>query len=157
MKPLDWILGNDTGTSSETIWEVMTGQEIGHLNHRSPPSDEDDFGRCFRLLIHFPEWRPRLGEVAARHPMWAPLVRDWDKVEKLYLEYRGLEAGATKGRLWHTIHDLLSELQAEAVVAGGGKVHRCKDGRISGWEYDKDGVSSTKRGKVTFTGPGSAK
>src|SRR5687767_2874441 len=89
MTPNEWILSHDTGTSSKTIWAVMTGTECRDPGH---PHDADDFGRCYRLLQHFPGWRARLSEVAARHPMWAPLVAAWDELTALYeaKDYRGL-------------------------------------------------------------------
>ena len=36
-----------------------------------------------------PEWRSRLGEVAAQHPMWTPFVEVWDELEKAYVEEGG--------------------------------------------------------------------
>ncbi len=80
----DWRLGGSTGMSSLTIWSVLTGihEEDGD---GFTPADSGDFGRCYRLLsIAPPMWRTRLGEVAARHPRWAPLVAEWDRLTKLY-------------------------------------------------------------------------
>ncbi len=78
---LAWVVGGDTGTSSQTIWSVMVG-----VKHDRPwtPLDSDDFGRCYRLLELVPEWRKRLPEVAALHPDWKPLVREWDRLTSLY-------------------------------------------------------------------------
>ena len=82
MSELDWITGHDTGISSETIWSVMMGCKPPAWN--APPQDPSDFGRCYRLLIEFPAWRSRLGEVAIRHPEWDALVRHWDELETLW-------------------------------------------------------------------------
>jgi len=86
MKPEQWIIGYDTGTSSKTIWAVMmdavTGNEPWHTF--GVPGDPDDFGRCYRLLVLFPEWRARLNEVAEKFPEWIGLVREWDKLSLLY-------------------------------------------------------------------------
>ena len=57
MTPTDWLLSRDTGISSETILAVMTGSEI---ERPGVPHDTADFGRCHRLLGHFPEWRSRM-------------------------------------------------------------------------------------------------
>ena len=88
MTPIEWLLGDDTGTSSQTILAVMTGSKIECVD---VPLDRADFGRCHRLLVHFPEWRARLPEVANRYPEWAPLVRDWDALTALYLAQPGAE------------------------------------------------------------------
>ncbi len=81
--PLDWILGEDTGTSSKTIWSVMMGAKIVYAD---VPHDPSDFGRCYRLLKAFPEWRARLDEVAKAFPKWATLVAEWDRLTLLYEE-----------------------------------------------------------------------
>jgi hypothetical protein len=82
---LRWIVGGDTGTSSMTIWAVMTGRPMPH-DDQDPdiPHDPSDFGRCYRLLESFPAWRARLAEVADAHPAWAGLVGEWAELEALY-------------------------------------------------------------------------
>jgi len=79
----DWFRGPDTGTSSQTIACTLTGRGTNG-GYSDPPADPSDFGRCHRLLTRFPELRPRLGEVAARYPAWAPFVREWDRMTALY-------------------------------------------------------------------------
>ncbi len=83
---LRWLTGGDTGTSSKTIWSVMTGRTIGGRHRPSVPWDPDDFGRCHRLLELFPAWRSRMHEVAARYPEWAGLVTEWGDLTVLYCE-----------------------------------------------------------------------
>ena len=78
-----WFCGGDTGISSQTIWSVMTGYRVERVGH---PSDPSDFGRCYRLLKLFPEWRARLGEGTAAHPSWISLVAHWDELTSLYEE-----------------------------------------------------------------------
>jgi len=78
-----WYHGSDTGTSSETIWSVMTGHPVRRADI---PYDPSDFGRCYRLRERFPAWRARLGEVAAAYPRWAPFVGSWGKLEELWRE-----------------------------------------------------------------------
>lgn len=78
-----WLAGGDTGTSSKTIWSVMTGQDV---DRHGIPHDPADFGRCHRLLELFPKWRERLPTVAAIFPEWAPLVEHWDELTALYVE-----------------------------------------------------------------------
>lgn len=87
---LEWLFGPDTGTSSLTIFSVLTeknGAAVrARLRRPSEPLDPADFGRCRRLLLAFPEWRSRLSEVAAKHPTWMALVREWDRIDALYAE-----------------------------------------------------------------------
>jgi len=78
---LGWICGHDTGTSSKTIFSVMTGVEAIRAD---VPYDPGDFGRCYRLLDLVPEWRPRLQEVADRYAEWGPLVKAWSMLEEEY-------------------------------------------------------------------------
>lgn len=89
-----WIVSDDTGISSNTIWAVM----MGAVKNDAPwhqfdlPYDSDDFGRCYRLLNLIPEWRARLGEVSARFPIWGPMVAAWDELTALYEADRKHEA-----------------------------------------------------------------
>ena len=80
----EWIAGDNTGISSRTIWAVMQG--VPASRWASPPLDPSDFGRCFRLLVHIPEWRQRLTEVATAYPEWAPMISRWDECERLFCE-----------------------------------------------------------------------
>lgn len=84
MTPVEWLLGNDTGISSKTICAVMTGSALRDPFNSSVPHDSDDFGRCYRLLKHFPEWRLRLPEIGFIYPLWQPLVMAWDELTALY-------------------------------------------------------------------------
>lgn len=84
MTPIEWMMSGDTGISSKTICAVMTG--CRNIGGADLPHDPDDFGRCYRLLILFPEWRPHLQEVADIFPIWGPMVRAWDELTELYRE-----------------------------------------------------------------------
>jgi hypothetical protein len=81
-----WLAGGDTGSSSITIWSVMTGWAMPNGRAPSVPWDPDDFGRCHRLLERFPAWRQRMPEVAEMYPEWAGLVAAWGELTSLYLE-----------------------------------------------------------------------
>jgi hypothetical protein len=78
-----WWNGYDAGVSSKTIVYALTGRTTSPTN---VPLDPDDFGRCYRLLQRFPEFRPRLGEVARKFPEWKGLVAHWDELSALYEE-----------------------------------------------------------------------
>ena len=84
--PQAWLNGWDTGTSSITICRVMSG--LGDRTRVGWPLDPDVFGRCHRLLNLFPEWRERMGEVAAAYPLtpWVAYAREWNRMTALYEE-----------------------------------------------------------------------
>lgn len=102
----DWLASGDTGISSRTIYAVMTGNREGWYD---VPRDTADFGRCYRLLKLYPEWLPRLPEVATRFPEWAPLVRNWDRLASLY--ERDLASGKSS-ELYAEIQRLNAEARA---------------------------------------------
>lgn len=81
-KALAWLLSGDTGTSSMTLCAAMLGLKNGYA---STPSDIGDFGRCYRLLEFIPEWRTQFDKVAQVYPVWAGLVKNWAKLERLYV------------------------------------------------------------------------
>lgn len=100
---IEWYQGNDTGVSSETIWTVMTGYPV---RRSGVPWDPSDFGRCYRLLERFPEWRTRLSELAEAFPQWVPLVREWDRLTAIYL--RDVPTGRSD-ELWRELEKLNTE------------------------------------------------
>lgn len=84
-----WLFGDDTGMSSVTIWSVMNGISPERVDRRAGiPHDPQDFGRCHRLLEHFPAWRSRMHLVSATYAAWAPLIDagEWESLTALYLE-----------------------------------------------------------------------
>lgn len=89
-KLLSWIIGNDIGYSSETIWATLMDIE---MPYPSIPYDADDFGRCWRLLeLCDKETKNNaLQEIAKRHKIWEPFVKDWEELEDLFLHYKYLE------------------------------------------------------------------
>jgi len=86
MTEIEWLLSGDTGISSETILAVMTGSKMGGVFRADHPHDPSDFGRCYRLLNYFPEYKKRLGEVSNRYKKWKPLVDNWNELTALYVE-----------------------------------------------------------------------
>ena len=92
---LEWFAGPDTGVSSKVIWLVMMGMPVQLLGPGlpDPPQDPSDFGRCYRLLNRFPEWRQRLPEVVEKYPRWGPMVREWPKLTEMYEAAVASESG----------------------------------------------------------------
>lgn len=69
-----WMQGGDCGLSSKAIAGHMAyGDSTG--DH---PLDPADLGRCLRLLELFPEWKPRIKEMAVYSPQWQALAERWD-------------------------------------------------------------------------------
>jgi hypothetical protein len=81
--PEEWAAGRDTGTSSLTIYQAITGNRSHHRG-LDIPYDPDDFGRCYRLLKLFPSWRKDLGKVVDVCPEWKPFVEAWDELTAMY-------------------------------------------------------------------------
>lgn len=123
-KALQWIVGGDTGISSETIWSVMMGVEKQGSFGPYTPSDPGDFGRCYRLLKLIPEWRDRLHEVAQKHPKWGPMVEAWDELETMYEDAlaTGQDVSEESRRLYRRMKELEDEGIQEALdlLEGGG-------------------------------------
>ncbi|MXS82249.1 hypothetical protein [Nitrosomonas oligotropha] len=82
-KIIHWLLADDTGVSSIAIASKMTGREP--LYGYGVPHDQDDFGRCHRLLEAIPEFMVRIEEMAECSPQWAVLVKHWHELTQLYL------------------------------------------------------------------------
>jgi len=107
----EWLFGPDTGISSKTIMSVLStgaariGAEVSLGRWGADvPHDPSDFGRCYRLLQTFPQWRDRLNEVAAKFPKWEPMVREWDRMTSLW------EEEAPTGKC-PKLYDLMQKLQ----------------------------------------------
>ena len=122
-RALKWIAGNDTGTSSKTLWSAMMGVVEGprQLNgcvapYYSVPCDPADFGRCHRLLLLVPEWRKDLAKVAEIFPAWKPLVDNWPELERLYM--KGLESKDGKA---HELYKRMQVLNDEGRILDGWK------------------------------------
>ena len=108
MTPETWIVGRDTGISSRTIWAVMMHAvpRVHHPFDFNVPQDPADFGRCYRLLHYFPEWRKRLFEVGEKFPEWKPMIREWDILESIF------ERDAPTGKsddLFYRLQELIKE------------------------------------------------
>jgi hypothetical protein len=116
MTPIEWLLSGDTGVSSKTILAVMTGSELGGAFGPDVPHDPSDFGRCYRLLQNFPEWRARLPEVATAYPIWGPMVDAWDELATIYEEEKQNKSGKAP-----KLYERMRKLVEEGRLAAGWK------------------------------------
>lgn len=97
---LEWIVSEDTGLSSKTIWSMMMNGKAPERQHA--PCDNGDFGRCYRLLKLIPEFEQNLERMATikrrctvnggpqcggwiEEDTWAVFVREYLKLCELYL------------------------------------------------------------------------
>jgi len=139
--PNQWIVFGEVGTSSKTIWAVLTNAVISYVGdwNFDAPHDMDDFSRCYKLIQLFPEWRQRLPEVARIFPIWVPFVREWDKLCELCREWTLARAIYEETRYkhprkakqaWHEIWDstftFVQQLRFEGM-------------RLDGWVEDSPG------------------
>lgn len=81
-----WLAVGEHGTSSKTIYSVLSGQSIIARTNYCHPLDPDDFKRCHKLLEMIPEWRGEMHEMRAVSPVWAKLVDDWPMLTDMLLE-----------------------------------------------------------------------
>jgi hypothetical protein len=86
-----WCSNNDPkcweaeGLSSRMIEMKMKGiQTLVAGASGNVPHDSDDFSRCYRLLQKYPEWIPRLGEMAKYGETWKHLITRWTQLTQLY-------------------------------------------------------------------------
>jgi len=82
MRAAQWAASGNTGTSSKVLLGVMVGKPP--KSRFCYPHDGGDLGRCVALLDAVPEFRARLGEMAAVGPEWAALVTHWDELDAMY-------------------------------------------------------------------------
>lgn len=113
-----WIVGNDTGRSSKTLWAFMMGAVTTRTEcsgEYDTPSDPADFGRCHRLLELMPEWRARMKDMPAVLPKWGPPVREWERLTAIYL--REIQFG----HYCPSLYEEMKKLDREAMLADGWK------------------------------------
>lgn len=84
-----WLTSGDTGISSSALASHMSGSPAGRWGW-GYPHDPDDLGRCLRLLELFPEWKPRIAEMASRDPGWAGLSARWNEIAQSMADEVGI-------------------------------------------------------------------
>jgi hypothetical protein len=104
----EWFGSGDTGISSETIALWLSARAKLKRWGFGEPSDGADFGRCYRLLEFIPEWRGRIGEMAARGGRWPDLVARWNEIETTYLSEVANEPGSA-GATYRLMKQVLAE------------------------------------------------
>jgi hypothetical protein len=137
--PEEWATGRDTGTSSLTIYAAIKGKK-GRDREFDIPYDPDDFGRCYRLLKLFPNWRKELDKVIALCPRWKPFVEAWDELTALYeaagwhkfVPWHSTEGmKGDGGKMYHRMKELEKAAEAVARQSTGGRI-QAKNANESG-------------------------
>jgi hypothetical protein len=108
---LTWMAGTDSGSSSESLASCHLGltPRWGWME----PADSSDFGRCYRLLLGFPEIRPCVDKLAEQHSGWAKLAPIWDELMQMAKE-DGLER---RGKYSERIHARIRATRWPALAA----------------------------------------
>lgn len=89
-KVSEWFIGPNTGMSSKSIAAHMCGADVAkYLDY--PPADPADLGRCLMLLEKFPEWKPRMPEMASVSKSWARVIPHWDEAAKMMADEVGID------------------------------------------------------------------
>ena len=81
-----WLTKGERGTSSEVMFQRLSGKDIGQASVNTHPSDSMDFGRCYMLLEAIPEWKAELHKLKEISNMWNGLVCNWDVLSAMYVE-----------------------------------------------------------------------
>lgn len=84
-----WMRDGHFGLSSLAIHDRMMGFDPGSRGY-SHPHDPADLNRCLLLLELIPEWKSRIGEMAACSEEWKRLVEHWDLIVTTFLGEVGL-------------------------------------------------------------------
>lgn len=88
-KTIKWLCTSpNIGMSSKTMAFYIAFGEISRDNFF--PVDPSDFNRCLLFLNEVPEARPDIYKLADLNSYWASLAKNWDQLEKMFLEEAGL-------------------------------------------------------------------
>lgn len=82
-KALEWVVGDDTGVSSKTMFAALMGVEK-HLKMRDIPCDGSDFGRCYRFYKYAELTKEDLIAIKTAVPFFEPIIENWDKLCEMY-------------------------------------------------------------------------
>jgi hypothetical protein len=112
----EWIIKGEVGTSSKTIWAVLSGIEtkerkLDTFEGYDIPHDPDDFRRCY-LFIRNCNLKTRLSEVIKIFPAWRPYIENWDKLEEMLIEQ-------IKTQKPNGMYEFMQELKRESRLIDG--------------------------------------
>lgn len=110
-RALLWLAGGDSGMSSKAICYHMLGMKSDGIF----PSYPSDLGSCLRLLELFPEWKPRMGEMARYSAQWAALVERWDELAEMMADEVGIDwsKGKRAPRTYAAMKDAIDQARGK--------------------------------------------
>lgn len=108
----EWLANGDTGASSEAIALWLGAKVKRRTWGAETPSDPSDLGRCLRLLEAFPEWKPRMSEMAEAGGNWPTFVEHWDEMAKSMADEVGIDW--SKGKKAPRTYALIKKVDATA-------------------------------------------
>lgn len=86
---LEWIVSNDTGISSKTMWYALMCDKHNRDNKSlGVPHDASDFIRCSHFAQRCELSESDLQRVAKVFPFWKPYIEDWSTLTHLLMERR---------------------------------------------------------------------
>lgn len=86
---LKWFATGQVGASSKCMATYLTTGVIPPYGDY--PHDPDDLNRCLLLLQAVPELREHLPRMANVNKEWDALVKDWDALERAFINEVGLD------------------------------------------------------------------
>lgn len=84
---LKWIIGDNTGVSSITMWTAIMDVDISNITPRyrfDIPYDSGDFSRCLNLYNECELTKDDLAKVSAMFPKWKGIIEKWDILTEMY-------------------------------------------------------------------------
>lgn len=76
-----WLQNGEKNSSSKTMYQVLSGLDIGLKRHEyTHPNTVDDFKLCYELVKTIPEWAALLNRLSIISPVWKKIVDNWDRI-----------------------------------------------------------------------------
>ena len=106
----EWIVSNDTGISSKSIWAALRVPNIKDDNFRfDVPSDNSDFGRCYRLVKNCGITKDSLHKVSQVFKWYKPVIDSWDTLSELYEAEKKQELYDLLKKLGNEVRDIRNQ------------------------------------------------
>lgn len=75
-----WLINGERGASSNTMFQFLSGKDIGLNKMYEHPHNVDDFRHCYMLIKTIPEWKSLLNRLSPVSPVWKKLVDNWERL-----------------------------------------------------------------------------
>jgi hypothetical protein len=117
----EWIISDDTGISSKTIWAALKGVKIDNVKSTrfDYPYDNADFGRCYRLVKNCGVTKEQLLEVKEVFKWLTPLIDAWDELSKLWEKKDEASIKLLYKKLSEELRPKMSKLKCDDAISMG--------------------------------------